>query len=120
MKYGIVYTTFPYCAVVGYGICEIRDVNSSCGLRGGWRCMISVRKLRRESASFIVPHWAWVSVYFVSCVPAGVRHSHWSGRESIRCAHLAAVWVSAALLSAKMVWGLLKRECDVWGSESVV
>ena len=35
MKYGVVYTTFPYCAVVGYGVCEIRVVDRSSGLRGG-------------------------------------------------------------------------------------
>ncbi len=82
--------------------------------------MISVRKLKRESASFIVPHLAWVSVYFVSCVPAGVRHSHWSGRESSRCANLAAVCVSAALLTPNMVWGLYTWEVGGGGSETVV
>ncbi len=87
---------------------------------GGVEVMISMRKLKRESASFIVPHWAWVSVYFVSCVPAGVRHSHWTGRESIRCANLAAVCVSAALPSAKMLWGLFTWESGVGESETVV
>ncbi len=82
--------------------------------------MISVRKLSRQSASFSVPHWAWVSVRFVSCVPADVWHSHWSGREAIRCANLTAVWVSAALLSVNMVWGLFSRECVGWRSGSVL
>ena len=82
--------------------------------------MISVRRLSRLSASLRVPHWAWVSVRFVSCVPADVWHSHWSGREAIRCANLTAVWVFAALLSVKKVWGLFSRECGGWRSRSVL
>ena len=82
--------------------------------------MIAVRKLKRESASFIVPHCAWASSCFVSSEPAAVRHSHWSGKESIIYANMVAVWVSAALRSAKMVWGLFTWWGSVGESETVV